>query len=214
MVILFTLWLILEWQFPIWLWVISGILFTGSIVKTSKGIRDLSKGNYKRKKNTAIGSQSAILPVFLALALTFGSLPSGNAIIQDGQGWIILFILIISGLLSGAVLTTNINNKKKKNISVKSDGEIIKEESSDDNSSEGKNLIIRVEEGGKSKSNFKISLKVARIFSKIIPKKAREKMEQKGIDLDEVIQQIKAGADVGILAEVEDGDEHITISIE
>ena len=70
MVILFTLWLILKWQFPIWLWVISGILFTGSIVKTSKGIRDLSKGNYKRKKNTAIGSQSAILPVFLALALT------------------------------------------------------------------------------------------------------------------------------------------------
>jgi hypothetical protein len=214
MVILFTLWLILKWSFPTWLWVIGGLLFAGHIAKTGKGIRDISKGNYKRKKKTSIGSQSAMLPVFLALALTFGSLPDGNAIIQDGQGWIILFILILSGLLTGAVVTANSSNKKKKKISVKSDGEIIKEAHSEDSASEGKNLVIRVDEGGKNKSNFKINLKVARMFSKMIPKKAREEMEKKGIDLNDVIQQIKDKAEVGVLAEVEDGNEHITISIE
>ena len=214
MVILFTLWLILQWQFPTWLWIISGLFFAGHIAKTGKGIRDISKGSYKRKKKTSIGSQSAMLPVFLALALTFGSLPDGNVIIQDGQGWIILFILILSGLLTGAVVTANSSNKKKKKISVKSDGEIIKEAHSEDSASEGKNLVIRVDEGGKNKSNFKISLKVARMFSKMIPKKAREEMEKKGIDLNDVIQQNKDKTEVGVLVEVEDGDEHITISIE
>ena len=213
MVILFTLWLILKWTFPIWLWVLSGIIFTGHIVKTGKNIRDVSKGKYKNKKNTIIGSQSAILPVFLALALSFGSLPSGNYIIVDGQGWIILFILIISGILSGAVISVNSSNKKAKNISVETDGEIKTEENSENNESEGKNLIIRVDKNGKNKSNFKISLKMARIFSRIIPNKAREEMEKKGIDLGEVIQQIKEGAEVGVLAEVDDGNEHIIISI-
>ena len=214
MVILFTLWLILQWQFPTWLWVISGLLFTGHIAKTGKGIRDSFKGQYKSKKKTAIGSQSAMLPVFLAAALTFGSLPDGNAIIQDGQGWIILFILILSGLSTGAVVTANASNKKSKNISVKSDGEIIKEEYPEDSSSDGKSLIIRVDEGDKNQSNFKISLKMARMFSKMIPRKAREEMEKKGIDLNDVIQQIKEGTEVGVLAEIQDDNEHITISIE
>ena len=155
-----------------------------------------------------------MLPVFLALALAFGSLPDGNAIIQDGQGWILLSILIISGLLSGAVVTANARNNKDKKISVKSDGEIIKEADSKDSASKGKNLVIRVKEGDKNKSNFKISLKAARMFSKMIPKKAREEMEKKGIDLNDVIQQIKDKTEVGVLVEVEDGDEHITISIE
>ena len=52
------------------------------------------------------------------------------------------------------------------------------------------------------------------MFSKMIPRKAREKMEKKGIDLNDVVQQIKDGTEVGVLVEVEDGDEHITISIE
>ncbi len=155
-----------------------------------------------------------MLPVFLALALAFGSLPDGNAIIQDGQGWILLSILIISGLLSGAVVTANASNNKNKKISVQSDGEIIKEADSKDSASKGKNLVIRVKEGDKNKSNFKISLKLARMFSKMIPKKAREEMEKKGIDLNDVLQQIKDGTEVGVLAEVEDGNEHIIISIE
>ena len=92
--------------------------------------------------------------------------------------------------------------------------EIIKEEYPEDSSSDGKSLIIRVDEGDKNKSNFKISLKMARMFSKMIPRKAREEMEKKGIDLNDVIQQIKDGTEVGVLIEVEDGDEHITISIE
>jgi len=52
------------------------------------------------------------------------------------------------------------------------------------------------------------------MFSKMIPRKAREEMEKKGIDLNDVIQQIKEGTEVGVLAEIQDDNEHITISIE
>ena len=214
MVILFTLWLILKWSFPMWLWVISGLLFAGHIAKVGKQIRDSIKGKQKKNKKNVVISQSAILPVFLALALTFGSLPNGNAIIQNGQGWIILFILILSGVLSGAAVTVNINKGKTNKISVEADGEIRTEKAIEDTVIEGKNLIIRVDENGKNKSKFKISLKVARIFSMIIPQKAREEMGKKGISLNDVIKQIKEGTEVGVLAEVEDGNEHITISIE
>jgi len=214
MVILFTLWLILKWSFPTWLWVISGLLFAGHIAKSGKQIRDSIKGKQKKNKKNGVISQSVMLPVFLAMALTFGSLPNGNAIIQDGQGWIILFIFIMSGILSGAAITVNTNKVKTNKISVEADGEIRTEKTIDDTLTIGKNLIIKVDENGKNKSNFKISLKMARIFSKIIPQKAREEMDKKGINLNDVIKQIKEGSEVGVLAEVEDGNEHITISIE
>ena len=38
-------------------------------------------------------------------------------------------------------------------------------------------------------------------------------MEKKGIDLSEVIQQVKDGTEVGVMAEMQDGDEHILILI-
>jgi hypothetical protein len=36
----------------------------------------------------------------------------------------------------------------------------------------------------------------------------------KGIDFDAIIEQIKDGADVGVIAEVQDGEDHVLISIE
>ena len=68
--------------------------------------------------NTIIASQSVMLPIFLALALTFGTYSNGNSIIQEGQGWVVLFIFIISNILSGAVIQFDKRNRKmaKKNI--------------------------------------------------------------------------------------------------
>ena len=208
MIILFTLWLILNWTFPTWLWIISGVIFASQMGKVGKNIHNISKRNYKNNKKSVIGSQSTALPLFLALALVFGSFPNGNSIIQDGQGWTILFILIISGILSGG--TVHINNKKSKNISVEPDGEIIKQNIP----LKGKNLIIKIDKNGKNKSKYKINLSAARFFSRMIPKKAREKMEEKGINLNDIIKQVRETSDIGVLAEIEDNDEHITISIE
>ena len=219
MVILFTLWLILKWTFPTWLWVISGILFAGHIAKSGKNIRDSIQGKHKKKKNNLMVSQSVMLPLFLVLALSFGSLHNGKAIIQDGQGWTLLFILIISGILSSGAGAININTSKKKkakekSISNETDDVNNTKDNLDDHVTEGKSLTIKVDKGNGKISNFKISLKTARIFSKMIPKKARDEMDRKGIDLGNVIKQIKEGTEIGVLAEVQDGDEHIIISIE
>ena len=72
------------------------------------------KSKHKKKKNNLMVSQSVMLPLFLVLALSFGSLHNGKAIIQDGQGWTLLFILIISGILSSGAGAININTSKKK----------------------------------------------------------------------------------------------------
>ena len=39
-------------------------------------------------------------------------------------------------------------------------------------------------------------------------------MSEKGINFDAILEQVKDGADVGVLAEVQDGKDHVFISIE
>ena len=39
-------------------------------------------------------------------------------------------------------------------------------------------------------------------------------MSEKGIDFDAIIEEMKDEADVGVIAEVQDGEDHILISIE
>ena len=39
-------------------------------------------------------------------------------------------------------------------------------------------------------------------------------MSEKGIDFDAIIEEVKGGADVGVIAEVQDGEDHVLISIE
>ena len=35
-----------------------------------------------------------------------------------------------------------------------------------------------------------------------------------GIDFDAIIEEVKDGADVGVIAEVQDGEDHVLISVE
>ena len=59
-----------------------------------------------------------------------------------------------------------------------------------------------------------LNLKMVRFFRKFVPAKAKAKMSEKGIDFDAIIEQIKDGADVGVIAEVQDGKDHVLISVE
>ena len=77
----------------------------------------------------------------------------------------------------------------------------------------GSNLLIKIDNNKGKVKKFKISLKTARIFNRLIPKKARLEMEKKGIDLKEIIKKTNDKTDVGVLLEVQNDDEHITISI-
>ena len=39
-------------------------------------------------------------------------------------------------------------------------------------------------------------------------------MSEKGIDFDSILEQVQVGEDVGVLAEVQEGKDHVFISIE
>ena len=213
MVILFTFWYILGWQFPTWLWVLSGIFF---LLKLRKSVNRIISGirGESVKRKSSYPDTSMGLPLSLALGLVFGALPDGSSIIADGQEWTILFIIIGSGILAGGV-TFDFPSKTKKGSpeNVKS-VEASEEVPTDSGGIPGRKIKIKVIKDGKKTTNITLSLKMVRFFGKFVPAKAKAEMNEKGIDFDAIIEEVKDGADVGIIAEVQDGKDHVLISVE
>jgi len=213
MVILFTLWLILKWTFPTWLWVLSGIFFSLKMRKSIKriiaGIRGESVKRKSSYPDTSLG-----LPLSLALGLVFGALPDGSSIIADGQGWTILFILIGSGILAGGVSFNSSTKSKKKSTDIKVSTNLAEDSAPGKEGVPGRKLKIKVVKNGKKTVNITLGLNMVRFFGKFVPSKAKTEMSEKGIDFDAIIEQIKDGADVGVIAEVQDGEDHVLISVE
>ena len=89
MVILFTFWYILAWQFPTWLWVLSGIFFALKLRKSTKRIIAGIRGESVKSRSLLYPDNSIGLPLSIGLGLVFGALPDGSSIIADGQGWTI-----------------------------------------------------------------------------------------------------------------------------
>jgi len=56
MIILFTLWFILQWQFPTWLWIFSGFFYVVSL-------------RPKKKVKKQVSFNTKTLPLYLALAI-------------------------------------------------------------------------------------------------------------------------------------------------
>ena len=213
MVILFTFWFILGWQFPTWLWVLSGIFFSlrlrKSVNRIISGIRGESVKRKSSYPDTSMG-----LPLSLALGLVFGALPDGSSIIADGQGWTILLILIGSGILAGGVSFNSSTKSKKKSTDIKVSTNLAEESAPDEEGIPGRKLKIKVLKNGKKTTNITLSLKMVRFFGKFVPAKAKAEMNEKGIDFDAIIEEVKDGADVGVIAEVQDGEDHVLISVE
>ena len=214
MVILFTFWYILGWQFPTWLWVLSGIFFSLKLRKSVNRIISGIRRESVKKSSSSYPDTSMGLPLSLALGLVFGSLSDGSSIIADGQGWTILFILIGSGILAGGVSFNLSKKSKKKSTDIKVSTNLAEESVSGEEGVPGRKLKIKVIKDGKKTVNITLSLKMVRFFGKFVPEKAKAEMSDKGIDFDTIIEQIKDGADVGVIAEVQDGEDHVLISVE
>ncbi len=214
MVILFTFWYILAWQFPTWLWVLSGIFFSFKLSKSVNRIIAGIRGESAKSKRSSYPDTSMGLPLSLALGLVFGALPDGSSIIADGQGWTILFILIGSGILAGGVTFNSSTKTKKKSTDIKVTANLAEESVSGEEGVPGRKLKIKVIKDGKKTVNITLSLKMVRFLGKFVPGKAKAEMSEKGIDFDAIIEEVKGGADVGVIAEVQDGDDHVLISIE
>ena len=213
MVILFTFWYLLGWQFPAWLWVLSGIFFALKLRKSTKRIIAGIRGESVKRKSS-YPDTSMGLPLSIALGLVYGNLPNGASIIADGQGWTILFILIGSGILAGGVSFNSSTKSKKKSTDIKISTKLAEESTLGEEGVPGRKLKIKVVKNGKKTVNITLGLNMVRFFGKFVPSKAKTEMSDKGIDFDAIIEQIKDGADVGVIAEVQDGEDHVLISIE
>ncbi len=76
-------------------------------------------------------------------------------------------------------------------------------------------LKIRVYEGNleKPKVNVNIPLGLIKLATRFVPESARAKFREKEIDLDEIVQQIEAGAE-GRIVDVEEEGERVEIFLE
>jgi hypothetical protein len=79
----------------------------------------------------------------------------------------------------------------------------------------GKSLRVRVThpETGKQAVNLSIPIGLAKIAAKFVPKKAKDKLQDEGVDVDAVLSQVLS-ENVGKIVDVESEDGNVEISIE
>ena len=148
MIILFTLWFVLQWQFPTWLWIFSGFFYIISLKP-------------KKKIKTQVSFSTKVLPLYLALAIIFGKDILGNQILPATTSvWVVIGILIgsifIRLIVASPVIKKEISKNKKssKNVTIHGSGFTL-----DDATDAELKLYIKINNKEKNKaSNFKISL--------------------------------------------------------
>lgn len=77
-------------------------------------------------------------------------------------------------------------------------------------------LVIRTFKTGveKPKSVIRIPLAVARLAGKLVPRRAAEDLEQKGINIPEILRIIEQEKLEGTLIEIRKGSESTSVSVE
>lgn len=220
MIILFTLWFILQWQFPTWLWIFSGLLYAMSL-KPSK------------KKVKTIRAQANVLPFYLALAIIFGTDFNGTAILPaDISAWTVIGILIGSFLIRVIIIRPDKiikdeiskakDKDKKVDFTIDGGGVVIKDDDDD-----GLTLHIKVKNKEKGKSsNFKVSLENGFISEFFIKKivlngmknawKDPQFLDESGnplFDIDEIYKQAKENPIRGQILSIDNDKVVIDISI-
>lgn len=74
-------------------------------------------------------------------------------------------------------------------------------------------LRIIVVEDGEEEVNISIPLKLVKMFETLMPKSAKEKLDEKGINLDVVLDAIEEETVDGKLVDIHDGDTHVEIKL-
>ena len=148
MVVLFSLWFILQWQFPTWLWVISGFFYVISL-------------RPKKKIKKQISFRTQVLPFSLALAIIFGVDKIGNPILPvSSSAWVVIGVflgaifirLIVASPVIKKQISKSKNNDNNSNVTIDGSGFTI-------NDDDELKLYIKIKNKEKNKSsNFKISL--------------------------------------------------------
>ncbi len=77
-----------------------------------------------------------------------------------------------------------------------------------------KALKILVQEGGKEKVNLSIPLSLAQAFTGFMPENTKAKLEDKNINISELLENLENGNGDGKLIDIDEGNEHVEIRIE
>ena len=75
-------------------------------------------------------------------------------------------------------------------------------------------IKILVEENGEEKVNISIPILLAKTALKIMPKKAKEQMQEENMNLDEILSQINDESGTGKIVDINDDGDHVSISLE
>ena len=159
MVILFTLWFILNWQFPTWLWIGAGFFYIISLKP-------------KKKIKKRVPFSTAVLPLSLALAIIFGKNILGDPILpNDISKWNIIGIfagsVFIRLVIASPIIKKQISKNKNSNNNVTIHGGGI--ELNDDSDDDELKLYLKITNKEKNKtSNFKLSLENGFIKEKFV----------------------------------------------
>ena len=208
MTILFTTWYLLDWHYPQWLWIVCGIVFGYyAYTRIKRLVKAIKHGGSNRRKTQEV---SRGLSTSFALALWFGTNAEGTTLLENGQGWLLFGIFLVSHLLLDDN-TITMNSDKKKKASGVSEGT----ENQLEVNSEGVQLriVVTKKDSGK-KSNIKLNLSNMNFINKFIINKFKDKLSVEGIDLEEIYQQAKENPEVGVILDVEQENQHVVISIE
>lgn len=74
-------------------------------------------------------------------------------------------------------------------------------------------LKILVIEDGEEKVNITFPVGLAKFLEGVLPDKAQTKLDEKGVDLGKVINEIEKGTFDGKLVDIEDGDSRVEIRL-
>ncbi|MEC9488661.1 MAG: hypothetical protein UMV23_04175 [Halanaerobium sp.] len=116
------------------------------------------------------------------------------------------------------------NEERKRILKMVEDGKISVEEADSllgalgqdkpPKTSSAKFLRVRVQEGGSEKVNINVPISLAKVALRFIPNNVKNTLNEKKLDLDDILAEIESGMGDRKIVEVEDGDDRVEIFIE
>jgi hypothetical protein len=76
-----------------------------------------------------------------------------------------------------------------------------------------RSLIIQITEGSNTKVNLRIPFGLARAAGKFVPRRAEQQLREFGIELDDLLADLR-GSEDGTILQVEDDDSRVLIAVE
>lgn len=75
-------------------------------------------------------------------------------------------------------------------------------------------LRIRVQEAGEEKVNINVPISLAKVAMRFIPSHVKGTLNEKDIDIDEILSEIEEGMGDRKIVEVEDGEDRVEVFVE